>query len=81
MHNFKQKIKQKTELYGLLFWRRHWLNYKDHISIEEEEEEEEDKKKQNKYNQRISNNRGWEVLVVKATRYGLDVPGFDLRWV
>jgi hypothetical protein len=34
--------KQKTDPYGLSFWKRHWLNSKD----EEEEEEEEEGEKE-----------------------------------
>jgi len=48
IHNVKRKIKQKPHLYGLLFLRRHCLNYKDHTSMEEKEEEEEEKKNKKK---------------------------------
>jgi mannitol-specific phosphotransferase system IIBC component len=36
--------------------RRHWLNYKDHILMEEKEEEDEKKKKKKKKNKNKNNN-------------------------
>jgi hypothetical protein len=44
--------KQNTDLLGLSFRRRHWLNYKDRTPKMKEEEEEKKKKKKKKKRKR-----------------------------